>query len=109
MDQDHLMQWRADRSTTKAADTVRHHLAMTPTKTDGQRLYEHENPAMIRVIPVGRRAFATEADVLTVRNPAEPTPWRFLTARCQQQWEDRAIGHNLFSAEEQAAQHARRT
>lgn len=66
-------------------------------KTNGQLLYEHHHPAMIRVIPAERRHFATEADVMMVPNPAEPVPWRFLTERCKQSWETSAVGHHLFS------------
>lgn len=66
-------------------------------KSNGQLLYEHKHPSHIKVVPVDRRHFATEADVLLM--PTDNTPWRFLTAKCQQSWEFTAQGHNLFSKE----------
>ncbi len=68
-------------------------------KTRGQRLYEYQNPERIAVVRWGHHHFATFNDILMVKNPEEPTPWRFLTKACQEGWEKTAEGHNLFSGE----------
>ncbi len=70
------------------------------TKTRGQRLYEHKNPEFIRVIPVDKRHFPTEADVFLTPNPNyNHAPWWCLTPRTKASWERSAEGHNLFSGE----------
>jgi hypothetical protein len=64
--------------------------------TNGQRLYEYKNPQYLTVVlasDVFRR------NPFTVLNPVEPIPWRFLTERCKQGWEQQAQGHWLFSGE----------
>ncbi len=66
-------------------------------KTFGQRLYEYENPEYIEVIRWKDRTFATSKDILLVKNPADPTPWRFLTKGAQEKYEQRAKGHHIFS------------
>ena len=63
-------------------------------KTGGQIVYEAKNPKFIRVVPVDRRLFATEADVLLVPNERH-VPWHLLTERCRQSWEETAKGHYL--------------
>lgn len=68
-------------------------------KTPGQRLYEHHHPPMIRVVRFEGRKFATAADSFLVPNPAEPTPWRFITKACQETYERQAVGHHMFSNE----------
>lgn len=66
-------------------------------KTPGQILYEYQHPPYVRVVLVSRRAFATEADVFLVPNPAEPTPWKFITKASQATYERQAEGHHIFS------------
>jgi hypothetical protein len=75
--------------------------------TWGQRLYHHENPAYLEVVLFERRAFATRADILHM--PTGCTPWEMLSENANAIWERRAIGHNIFTAEEQAAQHAEKS
>lgn len=72
-------------------------------KTHGQRMYEYYHPSHIKVVRFEARHFATEADVFLVPNPAEPTPWRFLTEACRQSWEKTAQGHHIFTNERRAA------
>ncbi len=68
-------------------------------KTRGQRLYEHHHPPRIRVVRVEYRHFPDKGDVFEIPNPAEPTPWMFLTEACRQGWEKTAHGHWLFTEE----------
>jgi hypothetical protein len=64
-------------------------------KTNGQLLYEHKSPPVLRVVPAGIH-FPTADDVMHLPNPNH-IPWQFLTAACKAGWEKTAIGHNLFS------------
>ena len=69
------------------------------TKTNGQILYEHHHPSHVLVIEFDKRRFATEGDAWLALNPKGHTPWRLLTKRCQESWEETAVGHWLFSKE----------
>lgn len=68
------------------------------TKTNGQRLYEYKHPPFIAMVPYAGRQFATEFDIVMVKNESH-TPWMFLTESCKASWERSAKGHHLFSNE----------
>lgn len=63
-------------------------------RTPGQVLYEWRHPSMIRVVAYERRHFARPEDVFAVPNPAEPTPWRFLSAKTRASYETEALLHH---------------
>jgi len=60
--------------------------------TLGQQLYEHEHPRFIQVFTA-----RTFGEPILIENPEHVVPWRLLTERCRQEYEDYAIGHHLFS------------
>lgn len=64
--------------------------------TPGQQVYEHYNPPFGRVIPASCH-FPTAADVRSVKNDNH-VPYRFLTQKCRDKWEQYAVGHHIFSA-----------
>ena len=61
--------------------------------TDGETLYNLKNPAYIEVY---RKEDYFRQNILHVPNPDEPTPWRFLTQKSKDSWENYAKGHSLI-------------
>lgn len=64
--------------------------------TNGEILYRYHHPPTLLVVEFSKRNFARAEDAFYVPNPANPTPWRFLTEKCRQSYERQAVGHHLF-------------
>lgn len=65
-------------------------------KTRGQRLYEHECPKHVTVVLLSDTFRRNPFQVL---NPEFHPDWRFLSDRCQDEYERRAEFHSMFSGE----------